>query len=246
MKDAPKAPTKLPPEAVEAVEECVRRIAARKDAPYFRHFLTELVGNHAIPAGLLEHVPVPAAEAGKTRFDQLYDAAMSLVFPGYRRETLERLLGPLEGSGRKVWRILLPDRFRMVHVLIRARTFQEAFSLGCDYACRASLRIFGKIPTDLTIRVAFMSERAIRRMLDIRGANKSNKRKQLKLVGREFTERQLNGARLIALGHTKEARHSVVKYTEKKDLDRIRTHAGKTRTSAVEYESYRRPMKPIE
>ena len=246
MREQPKQLPKLPAEAAEAVEKCVGRVAARKDAPYFRYFLTELVANHAIPAAILDQVPVPAAEAGKTRFDQLYDAAMSLVFPGYRRETLERLLGPLEGRGGKVWRILLPDRFRMVHVLIRARTFQEAFSLGCDYACRASLRIFGKIPTDLTIRVVFMSERAIRRMLDVRWANKSNKRKELKLVGREFTERQLNGARLVALGHPKDARHSVVKYTEKKDLDRVRTSAGKTRTSAVEHESYRRPPKPIE
>ncbi len=245
MKKPSKPSEKPSQQVVDAVEACVSRMASKKDAPYFRHLLTELVTNHAIPAELLEHVPVPAGEAGKTRFDQLYDAAMALVFPGYRRETLERLLGPLDGRGGKVWRILLPDRFRMVHVLIRARTFQEAFSLGCDYACRASLRVFGRIPADLTIRVVFMSERAIRRMLDVRRANRANKRKELKLVGREFTDRQLKGARLIALGHPRDPRHSVVKYVDKKDLDRARRSAGTARVSAVEHESFRRPAKPI-
>jgi hypothetical protein len=244
MKKGPKTGPGLPAEAAEAVERCVVRMASKKDAPYFRHFLTELVANNALPAEILEHVPVPASEVGKTRFDQVYDAAMALVFPGYRRETLERLLGPLEGRGGKVWRVLLPERFRIAHVLIRARSFQEAFSLGCDYACRASLRAFGKVPVDLTIRVVFMSERAIRRMLDMRWANKHRKRQQLKLVGREFTDRQVNGARLVALGHPKDPKHSVVKYTEKKDLDKVRKSRGMTRTSSVEHESYRVPKEP--
>lgn len=246
MGNPQKPVTKLSKEALDAIEECVQRIAAQKDAPYFRHMLTELVENHAIPAELLKHIPIPAGEAGKTRFDQLYDAAMSLVFPGYRRETLQRLLGPAEPIRGKIWRVLLPERFKMTHVLIRARTFQEAFALGCDYACRASLRMFGYIPVDLTIRVVFMSERAIRRMLDIRWANRSHKRMQLKLIGREFTERQIKGASLVALGHPKDTRYSIIKYTEKKDLDRIRQKCGLVRESAVEYESYRRQQNPVE
>ncbi len=230
----------LSKEAEDAIEKCAQRIAGEKDGPYFRELLTELVQNHAIPSELLEHIPIPASEAGKTRFDQLYDAAMALVFPGYRRETLERLLGPSEERVGKLWRILLPEKFQMAHVMIRARTFQEAFALGCDYACRSSLRMFGKIPTDLTIRVSFMSERSLRRLLDIRWANRSSKRVQLKLVGREFTDRQLNGARLVALGHPKNPRHSVIKYTEKKDLDRVRDKKGLSRKSSVEHESYKK------
>jgi hypothetical protein len=230
----------LTPKIEEAVRRCAKRIAGAKDGQYFTELLTSLVLNHAIPVELLEHVPAPAGEVGKTRFDQLFDASMALVFPGYRRETLERLLGPTEERVGKIWRVLLPDRFQIAHVLIRARTFQEAFALGCDYACRASLRAFGKIPTDLTVRVSFMSERAIRRLLDIRWANRSSKRVQLKLIGREITDRQMNGARLIALGHPRSPKYSVVKYTERKDLDRVRKKKGLSRISSVEHESYER------
>lgn len=239
MKPVPKTNSDRPSKISESVDKCVDRISAKKEAPYFRQFLTELITNNAIPLELLEHIPVPVSEIGKTRFDQIYDAAIALVFPGYKRETLEKLLGPLDGKGGKIWRVLLPERFRIAHVLIRAKTFQEAFALGCDYACRASLRMFGTIPVDLTIRVVFMSERSLRRILDIRWANKNKKRLQLKLVGREFTAKQLNGARLLAMGHPKDPKYSIIKYVEKKDLDVIFSSRGLIRKSSIEQESHK-------
>jgi hypothetical protein len=227
-------------EEIQAIEECLKRMSAKKEAPYFRHLLTELIQNQAIPIKLLEQIPIPPGESGKTRFDQLYDASMALVFPGYRAATLEKLFGGEEFKGGKIWRVLLPEKFKMVHVLIRAKNFQEAFAFGCDYACRASLRMFGSIPVDLTIRVVFMSERAIGRMLDLRWANRNNRRQKLKLVGRELTEKQINGARLIALGHPKDPKYSVAKYADKKDLDKVRKYKGLTRYSMIEHESYKR------
>jgi len=154
----------------DRIEACVRRMASPKERPYFRAMLADLLENNALPLDLLERIPEPPDEVGKTRFDQLYDAAMSLVFPGYREETLGRLLGPTaeDRERAKIWRAMFPSKFGLSHVLLRAPTFQEAFALSCDYACRMSLRIYRRIPADLTVRVQFVSERAVRRMLDIR------------------------------------------------------------------------------
>lgn len=214
----------------------MKRVASVKDAPYFREILLGLVRNHAVPLELLEHVPMPAGEVGKTRFDQLFDAAMFLAFPGYRKETLEKLLGPGETRGTHIWRVLLPPRFKVAQVLIRADTYPEAFAFACDYVCRVSLRLYKKVPADMTIRVMFMGERALRRFLDMRWASRTHKRKQLKLEGREFTYRQVNGARLAALGHPRGQTRALAKYVEMKDLQRVREGAGLVRVSSVESE----------
>ncbi len=229
----------------EEIDNCLKRLRCGKDAEYFRSLLEAMVYQGAIPVDLLQTVPVSAQEGGKTRFDQLYDASMALAFPGYRKDTLRAFLGPMPSYGEdKVWRICLPDRFRMAHVLMRAATFQQAFALGCDYACRASMRVFGRIPEDLTIRVMFVSERALRRMMDMRWASKTHKRLQLKLIGREFTPRMVNGARLAALGHPNGPMHSIARYAEQKDLEKVRKSHGLVRRSAVESESFkkRRPI----
>jgi len=243
-KKKPLGSLKDPKNVQRLIEEAAHRIAGPKDFEYFRTLLEGVVRNGMIPVELLHEIPVTAQEGAKTRFDQLYDACMAAVFPGYREETLERLLGPIKGKGKKIWRILLPEKFRVAHILIRANTFQEAFALGCDYACRAHLRLYRRIPADLTIRVMFMGERAVRRMLDMRWATKTHKRMQLKLQGREFTPKQLNGVRLAALGHSAQPIHSIVRYAEQKDLERVRTTHGKVRESAVEVETFR-SKKPI-
>jgi hypothetical protein len=200
-----------------------------------------MVFQGVVPLDLLKTVPLPAQEAGKTRFDQLYAAAMALVFPDYREETLRRFLGPEEPVGQdKVWRICFPEKFKIAHVFMRAGSFPQAFALGCDYACRISMRAFGRIPADLTIRVMFVSERALRRFLDMRWAAKTHIRMQLKLVGREFTPRMIQGARLAALGHPDSPMHSIAKYAEMKDLDRVRRSHGLVRRSAVESEVFKR------
>jgi hypothetical protein len=220
----------------EAVDECARRIAGPKEFEYFRVLLEELVEKNSIPIDLLPFIPEPVTKVGKTRFDQLYDAAMFLVFPHYRPETLKRLAGPNVSSNTKIWRVMFPDRFGLSHVLIRAPSFQEAFALGCDYACRLSLRLYHKIPPDLTIRVQFVSEKAIRRKLDMRWANRVKKRKQLQLEGREYTPKELLGARLAAIGSPKE--HRIARYAENKDLKSIRHRLGIERHSAVETETF--------
>jgi len=227
-------------EIKEAVEKCVKRIAGPKEASYLRVLLLEIVRNQTIPMKLLEFIPMPAAEVGKTRFDQIYDAAMALILPGYTKETIEKLLGPSPGRNTKIWRIILPEKFKIAHVLIRADSFQHAFALGCDYACRMSLRLYGKISVDMTIRVIYMTERALRRHLELRWANRTSRRRKLKLVGREISQRQMNGVRLFALGSPKNSLYDVARYCEKKDLDRIRKTKGLSRESLVETESRRK------
>jgi hypothetical protein len=223
------------------INRCLKRLRSGKDAPYFRSLLEAMVYQGVIPLDLLGTVPLPAQEAGKTRFDQLYAAAMTLVFPDYREETLRRFLGPdAKADEGKIWRICFPEKFNLAHIFMRAETFQQAFALGCDYACRLSMRVFATIPADLTIRVMFVSERSLRRFLDMRWASKTHVRMQLKLVGREFTPRMLQGARLAALGRPSDPMHSIAKYAEIKDLGKIRKSKKLMRMSSVESESFRK------
>lgn len=243
MSEKSKRPKKVSPEPLseeevkEKVEKCIKRIAGPTEAAYLRIFLTEVVLNHAIPIKLLEYIPAPASEVGKTRFDQIYDAAIALIFPGYSDGTLEKLLGPKPKKGIKIWRVILPEKFKMTHVLVRAESFQHAFALGCDYACRMSLRLYGKIHIDMTIRVIYMTERSLRRYLELRWANKTSRRRKFKLEGREITQKQINGVRLFAIGTKTNSLYSVARYCEKKDLDRIRKSKGLTRESSIELES---------
>src|SRR5271157_1914851 len=166
MRKMPKKALRRPLDRAEVdrrITACLKRLRCGKDAPYFRSLLEAMVYQGVIPEDLLKTLPVPAQNGGKTRFDQLYGAAMSLIFPEYREETLRRFLGPgAPIEEEKVWRICFPEKFRVAHVFMRAGSFQQAFALGCDYACRLSLRVFGTIPADLTIRVMFVSERALR------------------------------------------------------------------------------------
>lgn len=228
---------------MDLLDKCLKRISGSKDYIYFKQQLTRMINGNSIPVELLETIPKTVIAAGKTRFDQLYDAAMYLVFPKYRNETLKKLLGPDAEirNNTKIWRIMFPDSFKMSHVLIRAHSYQSAFALGCDYACRMSLRIYGKVPTDMTIRVQFVSEKAIRRMLKLRWANRSNKRKNLQLIGREYTGKELIGARLAAVGHPKQQNYSIAKYAENKDLKRLLSKKDIVRVSSVETEIFNKP-----
>lgn len=231
-------------EKLNAIEECVKRIATPKEHEYFTTLLTELVENNTIPEELLEFIPVSPQQACKTRFDQLYDAAMFLVFPKYKRETIVRLLGPINGSNKKIrrvkiWRAMFPKEFNLSHVLIRASSFQEAFALGCDYACRLSLRLYKKIPIDLTIRIQFMNEKSIKRILDIRHANKLKRRRQFQFVGRKHSAKEITGAKIVAIGNSRSEKFSIAKFAESKDLQEILSKKSLIRVSAIELETYR-------
>jgi hypothetical protein len=175
------------------------------------------------------------------RLGLIHDACMSLAFPDYREETLSALLGSVEpeNSETKIWRVIFPEKFKLIHILIRADSFPQAYASACDYACRMSLRMFKKIPSDLTIRVIFMSEKAIRRHLDMRWANRVNRRKKLQLDSREFTDRQISGARLCALGLPTGRDYGIIKYTETQDLRMIKLKKNRSRKSVIEHESFK-------
>ena len=224
----------------ETVEKCIKRFRGANEKQYLASLLYSMLLNNSIPMELLETVPSDSAKTSKTRFDQLYDAAMSIAFPGYRRETLERLLGPMSEitENTKIWRVILPPRFKLAHVLIRADSYQEAFALACDYACRASIRVHGKIPADLTVRVMFMTEKAIRRKLDMRWANRVNKRRQLQLIGRTYSSKEIQGARIAALGPPSSPAYRLAKYVEAKDLGKILREKELARVSYVESEVF--------
>lgn len=226
----------------QAIIKCAKRISGPKDRIFIQKYLNMLVKNNSIPLELLDHIPVPPQESGKTRIDQLFDAAMQLVFPGYRDNTMNRLLGPDHSENIKIWRIIFPMRFRISHVLLRAETYQEAFAKACDYGCRLSLHLFGKIPVDLSIRVMFMSEAALRRHLALREVNRKRKGAlRLQLQNRKMTPRQISGARIAALGPPTGPDHQIFRYVEKKDLRRVREGTGRARLSSVESESFRKP-----
>lgn len=223
----------------KVLDEASWRVAHGKDYLYIRSFLEELIRNNAIPIELLEFIPVLATEAGKTRFDQIFDAAMSLVFPDYKTETLRKLLGPRQTIPKelKIWRIAIPEKFGIAHVLIRANSMQDAFALGCDYACRVSLRVHKKIPVDLTVRVIFVSEVALRRRLEIRWASRVIKRTKYQLEARVFTPKEVVGARMAALGHAKDPMRSIVNYMEYRDMYNILKTNKSIKVSSVENET---------
>jgi hypothetical protein len=223
----------------EIREKISKRFKKAKENEYLTQLLTELVINNVLPIDLTDEIPIEPEKAGKSRFDQIYDAVMDLAFPGYGKNTVERLTGTSDGltDKTKIWRIILPEKFKVPHVLIRADSYQEAFGKACDYVCRISLRIHGKIPSDLQIRVIFVSEKAIRRHLKVRWANRLNKRKRLNLVGREFTPKEIEGAKFAALGDPKDGKYRIAKYMEEKDLKKIKKKSGKTRISSVEHEA---------
>ncbi len=226
----------------EEIHKVVKRIQARTDKEYWEEFLTGLVKNNAIPLELLEQIPEKAFKIGKSRFDQIYDACMYLNFPDYDPELVEFFLGEVteENENLKVWRVLFPERFNILSVLIKANSYQHAFSLACDYACRLSLRMFKKIPNDLTIRIMYMSERALKRHLDVRWANRIKKQEIRKQIGKKRTDKQINGARLCALGHPFDKNYSIMKYTESHDNRMLKKKNGLVKESMVEHESFKK------
>jgi len=102
-----------------------------------------------------------------------------------------------------------------------------------------SLRLYKEIPYDLTVRIQFVSEKAVRRMLKLRWANRVARRKQLQLIGRVYTPKEVTGARLVALGDPKTPEHSIFKYAEARDLRKILKIQEKIRVSSVETETFR-------
>lgn len=211
------------------------RIGTPERGKYIQELLRDMVANRCIPVELLEHIPVRAKLVGKTRFDQAYDAAMSLAFPEYSNNVRTNLTGDEKDEKTKAWRVILPEKYGMGHAIVRATSFQEAFALGCDYACRVSLRLFRVIPSDLTVRVSFMNDLSLKRFFDIRTMNRAKKRQERKLgKNRTFTRKQILGAWLCAIGHKRGSElRSIARYVDTDDLGRVLAGTGLVRASPV-------------
>ena len=223
------------PSLEEGIGMYLSRIGTPERGKYVQELLRDMIANRCIPVELLEHVPVRPRLVGKTRFDQMYDAAMAVAFPEYSSRVRTSLTGNEKDEKMKAWRVILPEKYGIGHAIVRATSFQEAFALGCDYACRVSLRIFRVVPSDLTVRVSFMNDLSLKRFFDIRSLNCAKKRREKK-VGKDriFTRKQVLGAWLCALGHKKGSEsHSIAKYVEVDDLSRIASGMGLTRMSPV-------------
>jgi len=223
----------------QLVEECVQRICRPDEREAFLEFLTALVENNAIPASLLTTVPRRASKAGATRFDQIYDVCMFLAFPDYAPKVHDTAFGPDAPEDMKLWRVILPREYGLSHVIVRSQSFQQAFSLACDYACRLSLRERRRIPGDLTIRVQFMDNVVTSRMLDIRQAVKYRQRVLSGTKGREFSAKDIAGARLVAIGRREGKNYSIFKYMDNMDLRNLEEGLGRRRLSAVDKETFR-------
>ena len=228
-----------PEEREKAIEKCLRRIYPGRGREAFRDFLRGLLDQNALPLELLEDVPERLGKAGRTRFDQLYDACMFLAFPTYRGITNRKAFGPDAPGDMRLWRAIYPRELGVTHVVLRARSFQEAFALACDYACRLTLRDQKRIPVDLTVRVMFIGDYAVSRMVAIRHAVRGRTRSNRQTgPGRTFSRKDILGARLVAIGRKDGDAYSIFRYVEDRELKILFSKKGITRVSAVDIETF--------
>lgn len=227
-------------ELERALKKCYERIGIREKEKYILNLLRDLVLNKSIPIELLEKIPENPKISGKTRFDQIYDASCYLAFPPYEPSVRYDLNPESDDIQIKAWKVIFPREYGVSDIVVRASSYQEAFALGCDYACRVSLRINKKIPKDLTIRVKYVKNGSLKYFFRVRNANKIKKRAERNHTGNVLTPKQVTGAQIAALGHEKGSKNlKIARYVEVKDLLRVRTHAGLVRTSAVVTEHFK-------
>ncbi len=223
----------------EWIEMALDRFTTEKDREYFRALLTDIITKNQAPLELLNEVPDDARRIGKTRFDQIYDALINIAFPPYSTSVLKLLLGTAENKEVRVWRVSLPERYKVGNTLIRAYSYQDAYALACDYACRIHLRLFHEIPKDLTIRVQYMSNTALAKFLRARHLIRNHKSQVYRSgLSREFTPTQVLGARTAALGHShQDPQRKLAIYIDNKDMMKARLYQGMLRMVNVELES---------
>ncbi len=221
-------------EILGIIERASGRVTGLKDRKTLQKKLFQLIQNGALPAKSLENLPIPSEISGKTRIDQIYAICMSWAFPAYREKTLE-VLNP-EGSDPEIrlWKILLPKRFKVSNIVIKAKTYQEAFALGCDYACRSSIFMAGKIPSDLTVRVKYVTDSEA---YSIGLLRKMNRKKFNSKNESPTRHRHISGVRICALGLKSNSEYSIFKYMENRDLKVILSKKGQFRTSVVDSEN---------
>ena len=223
----------------EWIDAALDRFALQTDREYFKELLTKIIEQNAAPAEMFAVLPQKPQKTGITRFDQIYQAMQYISFPPYSKSIINGLLGTGEEFHMKVWRVSLPERFKVGNTLIRAETYQDAFALACDYACRIHLRLYKSIPRDLTLRVQYMSGVAIAKYLGVRQKIRNNKsRVYYSGASREFTPKQILGARTAALGHAhNDPNRSIAIYADRTDQHKARRYQGMIRIVNVELES---------
>jgi hypothetical protein len=216
---------KLPPgEILGIVRKACDRISYIRDKKTLEIVLLRMIESGSLPVRSLECLPIPSSISGKSRLDQIYEMCIAWKFPPYREGT-----SMLISSDRSIrfWKIIFPKRMKSPSILVKAKTYQEAFGMACDYSCRFSLFMTGKIPTDLTVRVKSVSDEEALKMGLLR---KMNRKKS------SSGSRHMYGIRVCAIGPKSGSDYSLFKYMELQDLKSIRVKRGETRISSVDSE----------
>lgn len=229
--------------AMKVVNERVSKLknSSAPDRSYWQEFFFELLKNKVLPVSFFKEFPESVTEIGKSLFDQVYDACVKSMIPDYSEDVVESVVGlgaVVNSSDIKIFRAIYPENFGLNGILIRARSFQEAFAFACDYGCRFHLREFRKFPTDLNIRVSYVNEKFMRRLLDVRHMNRNKKSRTFNLTSKAtWTEKQRCGVRNAASYHPASEYYSVVRYAEDKSNVELKK-AGLFKSSCIEQESF--------
>lgn len=229
--------------SMKVVKERVDKLKnlSAPDRAYWQEFFFELLKNKVLPITFFKEFPESVTEIGKSLFDQVYDSCVKSMVPDYSEDVVESIIGLgnyVSDPSIKIFRAMYPENFGLNGVLIRARSFQEAFAFACDYGCRFHLREFRKFPTDLNIRVSYVNEKFMRRLMDVRHMNRNKKRRNFNLSSKAtWTEKQRCGVRNAASCHPASEYYSIVRYAEDKSNVELKK-SGLVKSSCIEQESF--------
>jgi hypothetical protein len=232
------------PEQEQTLERHLKKHYRPEARAVFKSFFRRLLANGSLDIEHLKLVPNPVKDAKKTTFDQVFEACMEVAFPPYSEKLVADLFGPEYEKSRdvKLWRCLFPKKFGITHVIVRAETFQQAFALASDYACRVSLRMYQKLPIDLTIRVSKMSSKALAETVRLRKANRKIKLRQRNQKGPAYTTKEILGARIVACGHNRQPEFRIFHDQEFYEWGELKNRARVIRASRIETETFEKSL----
>lgn len=248
-----------PPRMVSEQDQQKIREASKRAAPgneqaeeLFFFMLKDLIEHRMLNVSHLEKIPTTVFKhpESKTRFDQLYDAAMNTAFPDYAEEIVQQMFGEREiqkeEKSTRLWRVILPAHHKIAHAFIRARSYQEAFAFACDYVCRASLLGFHVLPFDLTVRVQAVSEDEVREIYRLRTANNKVAARKKGFEHEKITDKQVGNSTKPHGVDPKTPEFALVKYLAARDMDNLKLR-NVVRLSALDQEtpiSYHKRLGP--
>ena len=222
-------------EVRKLIQTRMRSLRIKSQPEYFEEMIADLIMNKKVPLEALNDLLESPVKTGITKFDRIYEVTGKLAYPDYS-EKLKKVSG-LCGT-MKMWKVNTPQKYKVGHVLIKAESYQDAFALACDYVLRIHLRLFHELPYDLTVKVTYCSEKFLRKHYGVKEINKKRQRQIRNTKDREFTERQIKGLALSALGHPpNDPKRSIARYHDKTDIDILRKR-GVTKSTAIEKESF--------